>query len=82
MDIGINKPLKNRVHSRWNDFLMEQDIDRVRFEPPTRSMLAQWIVEACQSIPMTIGWNAWRHKPFSYFPLEEEEAVEGSRFVI
>ena len=29
VDVGINKPLKNRVHSRWNDFLMEQDIDSV-----------------------------------------------------
>ena len=70
VDVGVNKPLKVRVKQMWDDFLMEQDINSSCFQPPSRSKLADWIVTATEQLPTEIVRNAWRHKPFSYFPWE------------
>ena len=51
-----------------------------------RKLSVEWAVEAWKRIPEDVIYNAWRHKPFSYFPEEdtrpcdfdaEEEAYYG-----
>ena len=70
----------------WEEFLMKQDIDSTQFQSPSCAKLAEWIITAMNNIPTSIGWNAWCHEPFSYFPLQdealEEEAREGATFTL
>ena len=79
VDVGVNKPLKGCVRSKWNDFLMSQDVTSPRFKPPSRAILANWIVEAMNEISEEVVKNAWRHRPFSYFPWEDQQYARAER---
>ena len=67
IDVGIAKPLKNRVRER--DELWRSSITDIneKLKPPTREMLAGWIIESLQSVDSTIVCNSWHHGQFSYF---------------
>lgn len=84
IDVGIGKPLKNRVRNMWEDWMVEQGGETVRFTPPSRQAIAGWVLEATNDLSLDIIKNSWRHQPYSYFeneneenPNNEEQAVPG-----
>jgi DDE superfamily endonuclease len=66
IDVGIGKPLKNRVRKEWEDWMVEQG-ETVRFRPPSRQIVASWVVRTLQELPLEIKKKSWRHQPYSYF---------------
>lgn len=71
VDVGINRPWKNRLRYKVEDFIMEQD-NFTRLAPKTmRPLMAQWAVASWDKVQKQTVYNSWRHKPFSYFPDEE-----------
>ena len=67
VDVGIGKPLKNRVKNDFEHWMMEQDSDMTKLKAPTREVIAEWVVRAFEDIPGQMVKNSWRHHPFSYF---------------
>jgi hypothetical protein len=67
VDVGIGKPLKNRVRERWQDWLMSHADTSVLFRPPSKELLASWIVDSLSELPRNLVQNAWLSSKFSYF---------------
>ena len=78
LDVGINRPWKNRLCYRLEDFIMEQDEDDFNRLAPNviRPLMAKWAVESWDKVQKDTVYNSWRHKPWSYFPMEETRVVE------
>ena len=76
IDIGINKPLKNRVRHDWEEWMMSQGAGTAVFKPPSRKELSTWIVTSLQSMTEGMVQNSWRHSVYSYFPTADEAAAE------
>ena len=80
IDVGIGKPFKNRLCSKWEDWVVENfDIDdstgeiteTERIKPNScRKLVAQWALESWNCISKEHVYNSWRHGTFSYFPGE------------
>ena len=69
VDVGIGKPLKNRVRQKWEDWMIDLEVgDGIK--PPSRKQIAEWTVNSLESITRTIIRNSWRHGRYSYFPNE------------
>lgn len=70
VDVGIAKPLKSHVRNKWEDWMVAQGGETVRFVPPSRKTVASWVVTTIQELPSAIIKRSWRHEPFSYFQNE------------
>ena len=75
VDVGINKPLKNRIRRFWEEFMIDGGLAQLVSKPPSRATMASWCVEALNLIEEGIGKSAWRHGDFSYFPQEPAAPV-------
>jgi transposase-like protein len=74
IDVGIGKPLKNRVRNMWEDWMVSLGPETVRFAPPSRQHVANWVVAALQDdLPSDLIKRSWRHQPYSYFPTEQQD---------
>ena len=67
IDVGIGKPLKNRVRQRWEEWMIEQGSDTPVFNPPPRETLTSWILESLCSLHPQLVQNAWLRNGLSYF---------------
>ena len=68
VDVGINKPLKSRIRQEWLDWMMGEGVDTSKVSiPPTREMIAGWVLEGYTNLPLSIRRNAWRHAPYNWF---------------
>ena len=47
IDVGIGKPLKNRIRNMWEDWMVKQG-ETVRFTPPLRQTVASWVLTTLQ----------------------------------
>ena len=70
IDVGLSKPMKDRVRSRWWDWMIQQGPEQATFVGASRELGTKWVVEAWESIPEAIVRNSWRKDGYSYF-LEE-----------
>ena len=70
IDIGVCKPLKNRIHARHDAWLVAQGPGVRRIAPPSRSVVADWVVSSVQALPQDIIERSWRHDPFSFFEID------------
>ena len=70
LDVGINKPFKDRIRAKWNVWMEHQtEMHGEDYQPKVpRWLVARWIVKATRDINEAIGQNAWKHGPYSYFP--------------
>lgn len=68
IDVGIGKPLKDRVRDRWQTWLMLHADTSLMFRPPSRELFASWIINSLQELPVHLVQNAWLSSRFSYFP--------------
>ena len=61
MDVGFNKPLKEGIRNRYEDWLLaEYTVDKNYGCKPTRSKVAGWLWEAWVAIPAETGANTSR----------------------
>ena len=72
-DIGINKPLKNCVYQKWEEYMLSVGLDQVKTKPPTHLTMGEWAVSSLNSISEQIIQNAWRLSNYDYFPNEPRE---------
>jgi hypothetical protein len=75
IDVGINKPWKNRLRYRLEDFMMEHpNFDRITAKD-MRYKMAVWAIQSWNKVQEDTVYNSWRHVPFSYFPGEPTREV-------
>ena len=65
VDVGYNKPFKNRVQDHYENWMMEKGRD-LRL-PPCRVDVANWVAAGEKSMATTILKNAWNKKHLEYF---------------
>ncbi|KAG7337816.1 DDE superfamily endonuclease [Nitzschia inconspicua] len=70
IDVGVNKPLKDRIKSQWWEWMIGFGQDGGNIPTPSREDVQHWVVEAWNSIGAHIIRNAWRKTDLSYFPEE------------
>ena len=67
IDMGINKPLKNAMHKRWEEWMMCDGIVHGRAKEPSHKQVAEWLVNAYTSILEQVGRNAWMMTGYAWF---------------
>ena len=72
MDVGINKPFKDRFRAQWESWMLEEGLSDA--SPPSREDVSTWTVAAMEMLTEGIIRNAWRHGEYSW--LIEERANE------
>jgi len=70
VDVGVNKPFKNRIREQWESWMVQEGIVHGTTSPPSREDVSKWSVAAMQSLPERIVRNAWRHGDYTWFPDE------------
>ncbi|KAG7344198.1 DDE superfamily endonuclease [Nitzschia inconspicua] len=70
IDVGVNKPFKDRIKSQWWEWTIGFGQDGGNIPTPSREDVQHWVVEAWNSIGAHIIQNAWRKTDLSYFPEE------------
>jgi hypothetical protein len=71
IDVGVGKPLKDRVRNFWEDWMLNEGLATSFTNPPERALLSNWISNSIQSIGAGIVRNSWNHHEFPYFPTDE-----------
>ena len=71
LDVGVNKPLKNRIRRKWEEYMLEEGLATTVSKQPTRQRMATWITESLDDLSEHIVKAAWRRNGYSYFPQEE-----------
>ncbi|KAG7347041.1 DDE superfamily endonuclease [Nitzschia inconspicua] len=71
LDVGICKPFKDQVRSKWWQWMMDQGADRSTFVSASRELGTKWVSESWEAITEVTIRNAWRKTGLSYFPEEE-----------
>jgi DDE superfamily endonuclease len=68
VDVGINKPLKNRIRNKWEDYMLTEGLLHNRTKPPSRQRLAAWCIDSMKEMDEQIVKNSWLHGEYSFFP--------------
>ena len=71
LDVGVNKPLKNRIRRKWEEYMEEEGLAMTVSKPLTRQHLATWVTECFDDLGKHIVKAARRRNGYSYFPQEE-----------
>ena len=53
--------------------MIEQGGETVCFNPPSRKLMTEWVVNSLNNLPKEMIKRSWWHSPFSYF--EESTAT-------
>lgn len=67
VDVGINKPFKDLIRIRWNDWMLEEGLVGTVTKPPTRKRVAEWIVGSYNELSIKIVENSWKKKNFHWW---------------
>jgi hypothetical protein len=78
VDVGVNKPFKNRIREKWECWMIEEGIQRGTTRPPTRTDISNWTLAAMEALPTQIVKNAWRHGEYTWFPNEMNNTTNGN----
>jgi hypothetical protein len=73
VDIGVNKPFKNRIRGQWEEWMIAEGLANGTTSPPTRQNIIEWTRIAMNSLPAQMIQNAWRHGVYSWFPVAAAE---------
>jgi hypothetical protein len=73
VDVGIGKPLKNRMRNCWEDYMIDVGLQELLTRPPSRQTITEWVMKSLISLPSSLVRASWRHAPYSYFPNEQPE---------
>ncbi len=72
VDVGINKPLKNLIREKWEQWMMEVGIVEAKTKKPSRESLAGWVVESLEALGDGLIQFSWRCTNYSFFPTERD----------
>ena len=68
IDVGINKPIKCGLRDRWEQWMVDgEGIVDGQAKEPSRKMVAEWLVDVYENIPVTIAMNAWKKEGYEWF---------------
>ena len=67
VDVGINKPLKDRICKQWQRWMLDKVRGTSDMPNPSHEDLACWVIVALEDITVEIVQNSWLHKPFNWF---------------
>lgn len=73
VDVGINKPFKNRIRRMWEEYMLENLA--VKTKPPARQTVVDWCLDSLADLGEGIIKSAWLSSHFSYFPPSENAAT-------
>jgi hypothetical protein len=71
VDVGVNKPFKNRIRDQWEAWMIEEGLRNGTTSPPTREHIVRWTQHASNTLPPEMIRNAWRHGDYTWFPNEQ-----------
>ena len=69
VDIGVNKPFKNRLHSEWQTWMINEGLQHGTTSAPTRAHIIKWCRFAMNDLLAQMVRNLWRHAEYSWFSL-------------
>lgn len=78
VDIGVNKPFKDRIRRQWEEWMINEGILTGTTTPPTRGHIVQWTLNAMNGMSHDIVFNAWRHGRYTWFPTTAPPAIENN----
>ena len=69
VDVGFNKPFKDRICRLWMDWMIEEGLNSGTTTAPTRQRVAEWIDEVLTEMASetTIVKNAWMKTGYEWF---------------
>ena len=67
VDVGVNKPFKNKVRGFWQTWMLDTGVMVALTTPPTRERVAQWCIDGLRHISEEIIQHSWTHGEYSYF---------------
>ena len=76
VDVGVNKPLKNRMCQMWEEYMLEEGLQQLKTCPSSQQKMVHWCIDALQDLPEDLVKNAWRHGEYSWFSGENEVQLE------
>ena len=68
LDVGYNKPLKNKIRQKWEEYMIDEGLDLDVTKPPTRIVVTKWCIDSTKEISNSIVKNCWLLSSYSYFP--------------
>jgi hypothetical protein len=67
IDVGVNKPIKNKMADKWEDWLEEEEVQNGKaLMTPSCELIASWVVETYWMLDAEKCKNAWRKKGFEW----------------
>lgn len=82
VDVGANKPFKNRVRDRWESWMIADGLLSGTTTPPTRQLIAEWCSDCFKTLDAQMIRNAWRHHNYTYFPPTAPTQQQAQQFAI
>jgi hypothetical protein len=77
IDVGIGKPFKDRIRSKWWAFMTRETADNAAVGVKSKTLRRQaisWVHKSWQNIPQGVVRNAWRKSGgFGYYTHDENE---------
>ena len=75
VDVGFNKPFKDRVRRQWVSWMIAEGVIHGTTSPPTRRDVAGWVDRAVAEMRNkgTICRNAWSKTGYEWFPKERSK---------
>jgi hypothetical protein len=69
VNVGFNKPFKDRVHQTWQSWMIAEGVVHGTKSLPTRLDVATWVANAMAEMKREGGiiWNAWRKTGYEWF---------------
>jgi hypothetical protein len=67
IDVGINKPLKNLMRAKWEDWMAGEGVVNGIAKDPSHQQVAEWLVDAYLHIPNQVARNAWMKQGYAWF---------------
>ena len=75
VDIGVNKPFKDRIRRQWEEWMINEGLLTGTTTPPTRGHIVHWTLNAMNGMSHDIVYNAWRHGQYTWFPTTAPAAI-------
>ena len=69
VDVGFNKPFKDRVRRAWQNWMIAESIIHGTTRSPTRLDVAMWVANMMEEMKREGGIirNAWKKKDYKWF---------------
>jgi hypothetical protein len=80
VDVGFNKPFKDRMRKQWLSWMIAEGIIHGTTKQPSRRDVAGWVDRAMTEMKgkEQIIKNAWRKTGYEWFPKEVDEITEAA----